>query len=186
MLKILKGCEVVNRLYLKFPTMEDKEKVLDFKREFLESGQRIAGFAGLDKMEFEDWFEKITSEINKETCKEGRVPSVQFLVIRKKDEKLVGMVQVRKELNDYLMKFGGHIGDCVRPSEQGKGYATEQIGLALAKCREWGIQKVLITCKKENIASAKTIIKNGGVLENEIQNPNESDELMQRYWIEIK
>lgn len=176
----------MQRLYLKFPAIEDKERVLEFKREFLESGQRVAGFAGLDKMEFEDWLEKIQRESRKETCAKGRVPSVQFLSMRKEDDRLVGMVQVRLELNEYLWKYGGHIGDCVRPSEQGKGYATEQIALALNFCREVGIEKVLITCKKENVASARTIIKNGGKLENEIPNTDENDEIMQRYWIELE
>jgi len=176
----------MSRLYLRVPTKKDKRKVLAFKKEFLESGQKVAGFAGLDKMEFDEWLTKIQNERNKETCDEGRVPATQFLAIREKDEKLVGMVQVRHELNDYLLKFGGHIGDCVRPSEQGKGYATEQIGLALAFCQVLNIDKVLITCKKDNIASARTIIKNGGVLENEIPNEFENNVIMQRYWIELK
>lgn len=176
----------MSRLYLRVPTKKDKRKVLAFKKEFLESGQKVAGFAGLDKMEFDEWLTKIQSERNKETCEEGRVPATQFLAIREKDEKLIGMVQVRHELNDYLLKFGGHIGDCVRPSEQGKGYATEQISLVLAFCQVLNIDKVLITCKKDNVASARTIVKNGGVLENEIPNEFENNVMMQRYWIELK
>ena len=176
----------MSRLYLRVPTKKDKRKVLAFKKEFLESGQKVAGFAGLDKMEFDEWLTKIQSERNKETCEEGRVPATQFLAIREKDEKLIGMVQVRHELNAYLLKFGGHIGDCVRPSEQGKGYATEQIGLALAFCQVLNIDKVFITCKKDNVASARTIVKNGGILENEIPNEFENNVMMQRYWIELK
>ena len=176
----------MNRLYLKFPGLEDKESILEFKDEFFASGQKVAGFAGLDKMNFDEWLNKIKRERFKETCDEGRVPATQFLAIRKEDERLVGMVQVRHELNDYLLKFGGHIGDCVRPSEQGKGFATEQIGLALEFCKELGLDRVLITCKKENIASARTIIKNGGILENEIPNELENNVMMQRYWIDIK
>ena len=176
----------MDRLYLKFPSKEDKENILEFKDEFLASGQKVAGFAGLDKMNFDEWLSKIERERFKETCEEGRGPATQFLAIRKEDEKLVGMVQVRHVLNDYLLKFGGHIGDCVRPSEQGKGYATEQIGLALRFCKELNIDRVLITCKKENIASARTIIKNGGVLENEVPNELENNIVMQRYWIDIK
>lgn len=176
----------MGRLYLRFPKPEDKECVLEFKRKFLESGQKVAGFSGLDKMDFDEWFEKLKNDLSTETCGEGRVPATHFLSVRKEDEKIVGMVQVRHELNDYLLKFGGHIGDCVLPEEQGKGYATEQIGLALDFCKSLGIKRVLITCKKENLASARTIIKNGGVLENEIPNPAEGDVMMQRYWIDTK
>ena len=106
--------------------------------------------------------------------------------IRKsEDNKLVGIVQVRHELSEYLLNYGGHIGDCVRPSEQGNGYATEQIALALNFCRKLNIRKVLITCKQENIASARTIIKNGGVLENEIPSAQEEGVVFQRYWIDL-
>ena len=175
----------MDRLILKTPCFEDEEEVLRFKEEFLASGQRVAGFSGLDKMSFEKWLEKVKNDMSKNTCGEGRVPATHFLVFRISDNKLVGMVQVRHELNEYLLNFGGHIGDCVRPCEQGKGYATEQIGLALDFCRKIGLKRVLITCRKDNIASAKTIIKNGGVLENEIPNPSENEVLMQRYWIEL-
>ena len=177
----------MQRLYLKFPTKEDKENVLDFKNEFVLSGQKMAGVAGLDKLEtYEEWLEKVERELFKEQCEEGRVPATMFLVYRIEDDRLIGMVQVRHELSDYLLKYGGHIGDCVRPSDQGKGYATEQIALVLKKCKELQIEKVLITCKKKNVASARTIIKNNGKLENELPNEFENDEMMQRYWIELE
>lgn len=174
----------MNRLYLKFPTIEDKEKVLEFKKEFLESGQKIAGVGGLERIDsYEEWLKKINNDLTKETCGEGRVPSIQYLTYRIDDDKLVGMVQIRTELNDYLLKYGGHIGDCIRPSEQRKGYATEQISLALEKCKDLNIDRVLITCMTKNIASARTIQKNCGVLENEIL---DNGEPKQRYWIDLK
>ena len=173
------------RLYLKFPTIEDKQDVLNVKEEFLSCGQKMAGVGGLDKLEtYEQWLDKIEAERRKETCGEGRVPATMFLSRRVEDDRLVGIVQVRHNLSEYLLKYGGHIGDCIRPTEQGKGYATEQIALALDLCKKMGINNVLITCKKENIASAKTIIKNGGRLENEIPNEYEDNVIMQRYWIE--
>ena len=55
------------------------------------------------------------------------------------------------------------------------------ISLALIECDKLGIKKVLMCCNKDNVSSAKTIIKNGGVLENEIL---EDEVLVQRYWIE--
>ena len=57
------------------------------------------------------------------------------------------------------------------------------IGLALNECKRLGIDKVLITCNKDNIGTAKSIINNGGILENEIV--NEDGELEQRYWITL-
>jgi predicted acetyltransferase len=85
-------------------------------------------------------------------------------------------------LNESLLLNGGHIGDGVRPSERRKGIATKMIALALDKCKILGIERVLMVCDKENIASAKSIIKNGGVLENEVV----VDSIVeQRYWIEL-
>ena len=95
---------------------------------------------------------------------------------------MVGAVNIRHRLNETLLRNGGHIGDGVRPSERKKGIATKMIALALEKCKELGIKKVLMVCDKDNIGSAKSIINNGGVLENEI----EADGVInQRYWIDI-
>lgn len=57
----------------------------------------------------------------------------------------------------------------------------------LDKCREFGINKVLLTCDKENIASSKTIIHNGGIIENEVKDEVNltKSEVIQRYWISI-
>ena len=93
---------------------------------------------------------------------------------------MVGAVNIRHDLNDYLLKYGGHIGDGIRPSERRKGYATEMIRLALEECRKLGLTRVLMTCDKNNIGSAKSIIRNGSILEDEVW---ENDSVKQRYWI---
>ena len=96
---------------------------------------------------------------------------------------LLGAVNIRHYLNDYLLQFGGHIGDGIRPSERRKGYATEMIRLALIECKKLGIDRVLMVCDKSNIGSAKSIINNGGILENEFV--DEDGEINQRYWIDL-
>lgn len=114
---------------------------------------------------------------------EGLVPDSVFFLLDESRDRLLGAVNIRHYLNDSLLKEGGHIGDGIRPSERRKGYATEMIRLALIECKKLGIDKVLMTCDKENIASAKSIIKNGGILENEFVNSDGKVE--QRYWISI-
>ena len=59
--------------------------------------------------------------------------------------------------------------------------------LVLDKYREEGKSKVLLTCDKANIASVKTILANGGILENEVVDKFElgSSGIIQRYWIEL-
>jgi len=114
---------------------------------------------------------------------ETRVPDSVFFLLDDERNRLLGAANVRHELNDYLLREGGHIGDGIRPSERRKGYATALVGLALEECRKLGIGRVLMTCDKDNIGSAKSIVKNGGVLENEIVDENGTT--VQRYWITL-
>ena len=113
---------------------------------------------------------------------EGLVPDSTFFCFDEKRNLMVGAVNIRHDLNDYLLKYGGHIGDGIRPSERRKGYATEMIRLALEECRKLGLTRVLMTCDKNNIGAAKSIIRNGGILENEVL---EEGSIKQRYWIAL-
>ena len=93
------------------------------------------------------------------------------------------MTNLRHYLNDYLLTYGGHIGYSVRPAERKNGYATQMLRLTLGKAKERGIEKVRICCDHYNIASAKAIRANGGVLEDEAYDSLDGL-LTQRYWIE--
>ena len=95
---------------------------------------------------------------------------------------MVGAVNIRHYLNEALLLNDDHIGDGVRPSERRKGIATKMISLALDECKKLGIQKVLMVCDKNNIGSAKSILNNGSVLENEVI---VDDVVEQIYWMEI-
>ena len=97
--------------------------------------------------------------------------------------RIVGMLQIRHWLNDALRFEGGHVGFSVRASERRKGYATQMLKQALALCKERGIDKVLMTCDKDNIASSSVIKKNGGVLQDEFT--TNDGNLAQRYWITV-
>ena len=182
--------ELRNKAYgeleLVFPREEHKEQVENYLKEHFENGEyHLNGVGGLDKIkDFEEWLHKIQDENVKEKVKEGIVQATLYLAIRKSDNRMIGTIQIRHELNEYLLNIGGHIGDGVRPSERRKGYATEMIRLALEKCKEIGLDKVLITCNKDNIGSRKSIQNNGGILENETL--DEIGKELQRFWIELK
>lgn len=108
------------------------------------------------------------------------VPSTLYFMVE--DDHIFGMVDIRHCLNDYLFQYGGHIGYGIRPSKRGQGYGNQILALALEKCRALGLDKVLVTCKKYNQLSANVIMKNGGVLENEVAL---NGEIEQRYWIQL-
>lgn len=112
------------------------------------------------------------------------VPSQAFLALRTTDGKVVGMMDYRQSpLTSFLLQYGGS----VLPAERRKGYAKEMLRLLLPICRAYGETKVLIACDKANEASRKTILQNGGILENEAikrQGLSQSG-VVQRYWIAL-
>lgn len=173
----------MDELKLVFPTEEYKKQVEQYLEEhFLNQEYELHGDGGLDTIkDFDKWLEKIRKDVSERTVEKGKVSSTLYLAVRKKDNKIIGMVQIRHRLTEKLLKNCGHIGDGIRPSERGKGYGTQIIRLALNECRKLGIKNVLIVCYQDNLASAKTILKNGGKLENEI--PAEEGKIDQRYWI---
>lgn len=162
------------------PTEKYKEQILGYKQDFIANGDSMDGTAGLSTVaNFEIWLENIHKNSNEETVLPNLVPATTYLAFNK-ENKLVGMIDIRHRLNDYLLKTGGHIGYSVLKSERRKGIATAMLNSALEKCKKLGIEKVLVTCDKENIGSAKTIKNCGGVLENEVE---DNDRATQRYWI---
>lgn len=172
-------------LELVFPTEEYRKQVMDYLQEHLDIGETfLNGAGGLDRLkDFDKWLEKIRKDVNEP--EEGRVSATLYMAIRKSDKRLIGLIQIRHYLNEKMWKTYGHIGDGVRPSERKKGYVSEMIRLALLECRRMGIKRVLMSCDKDNEGSRKSIINNGGILENELYN-EEMKIFEQRYWITLR
>jgi len=158
-----------------------KPQLFEMMDEWTATGEKIIPWV-IRRNDYHD-FEKYMNELEiKPGNSEGLVPDSTFFCLDTDRNIFVGAVNIRHYLNEGLLKNGGHIGDGVRPSERRKGVATKMIGLALEECRKLGIDRVLMVCSKSNIGSAKSIINNGGVLENEVL--TDEGELDQRYWIE--
>lgn len=157
--------------------------VWDYKTEFETQGDHLDGTADLGTAaDFPHWLADLRADAGPDTVRPGRVPADTFLAVRRSDRRLVGMVNIRHTLNNYLFRFGGHIGYSVRPGERRKGYAKEMLALALDKCKGLKLDHILVTCDSENEASARTIRANGGVLENRVP---EGEGFTDRYWIEV-
>lgn len=115
----------------------------------------------------------------------GLVPANTFFLIREDDNKIIGMIDIRYELNDYLRNFGGHIGYSIRPTERKKGYNKINLYLVLLEAKKYGLDKVLLTCADYNEGSRKTIKSFDGEFEKE--NLDKSDnEKVELYWIDVE
>ena len=160
------------------PTIEYNQQIRAYRKEFLECGDSMDGTGALRRCENpQDWVNHSNSCKNSHTVPQGLVPATQYMLVREEDRKIVGMLQIRHYFNPYLEKYGGHIGYSVAPSERRRGYAALMLKMALPKCRELGIEKVLITCISGNEGSKRTILKNGGIYESTVYE--------ERYWIDL-
>src|SRR3989338_7171193 len=98
------------------------------------------------------------------------------------NDEVIGRVQIRHVLNDYLLNYGGHIGYYIKPSKRRMGYGRKILKLSLIEAKKIGLKKVLLTCDEGNIGSQKIIESYGGVLKNIIKQTSDKP-LTRRYWV---
>lgn len=175
----------MDEIILVFPTKELENNAKEYVLEHFENKEKVIhGDGGLDSAtSYYDWLENINNNLCESTVEKGKVPSTTYFAIRKSDNRILGTIDIRHRLNEYLKQRGGHIGYGIRPTERRKGYATKMLSLAIDECKKLGINKILLTCDKENVASRSTILKNAGILENEVTESNGN--VFQRFWISI-
>ncbi len=164
------------------PTLKYAKDIMEYRQEFLDCGDSMAGCGDLRECSsVEEWIYGINMVENEETCPKDKVCSNTYIAIRLNDNKIIGIIDFRHHINHSILSvWGGHIGFSVRPSERRKGYAREMLRQNLINCKQNGLDKVLVTCDFDNIASKKTIIANGGIFEKEIMVDGDR---IERYWI---
>ncbi len=174
----------MEKIILVEPDLSYADEIIKYKEESLAESPIINGSAGLDRFSsIEIWFEELKKRSCEDTVPKGLVPSSTYLAVREKDNYIVGMIDIRHYLNEYLTQVGGNIGYGVRKTERNKGYAKQMLKLALEKCKDLKIKKVLITCDEDNIASEKVILSANAKLED-IRNVD--GENKKRFWIDLQ
>ena len=149
----------------------------------------VNGAGALDKIlsgqSFEEALDRCLNMKNEEYAKKyGRCQSKTFLLIRKNDNKLIGMINVRWNLTEEMKRFGGNIGYGIRPTERRKGYNKINLYLGLLEAKKIGLDKVMLDCETSNIASSKTMTSLGGVLDRTEIDPYDGI-LTSVYYIDI-
>ena len=179
----------MERFYLEEPSLERKDEIIEYLDEFVKYNSNINGTGSLDKIydgyTFEETLERCLTLKHAEYAKSiNRVPGKTFLLIRKNDNKIVGTINIRWNLSEKMLKFGGHIGYGIRPTERRKGYNKIQLYLVLLEAQKLNLDKVMLDCSVDNLGSDKTIKALGGILER--RELDESDNTMTNvYWINV-
>lgn len=174
----------MDNLYLKLPEIDDKEEWLNYVKEMKENDLNVTPGGFRDDTIYEEWLEGLYNKRNNINLEEGIVPSTFYFLMS--GDRILGSISIRHSINsESLARFGGHIGYNIRPTERRRGLATIMLNLALEKCMELGLEDVMITCKEDNIASAKTIENNCGKLK-EIVFISEEDSNFKKYWINVR
>lgn len=180
----------MEKFYLEEPTMERKNEIIEYLDEFVKYNSNLNGVGSLDKIYEGYTFEHALSRCLKMKDEEyarsvNRCPSKTFLLIRDNDNKIVGSINIRWNLTKEVLKFGGHIGYSIRPTERRKGYNKINLYLGLIEAYKLGLDKVMLDCDVNNLGSDKTLKALGGKLERTEIDPSDGI-LTNVYWFNVE
>ena len=167
------------------PDLSMEPEILRYREAMQSAGSSMDGTGTLrNGISVVEWLDDNRKMENADTLPPNMVVAEQFVYVRESDQRIVGMLQFRHTLNDYLATYGGHIGYSVRPDERKKGYAKQMLADCLRYCKAFGLERVLITCLVDNEGSRRTMLANGGVYENTVHHVPDAV-FLQRYWFDL-
>lgn len=178
----------MEQFYLELPSKNRKNQILDYLNEIIIYNSETNGLGALSKIidgySFEEALEIcLNMQYKKYAKKLGKSQVKTFLLIRKNDDKIIGCINIRWNLTDYMKKYSGNIGYGIRPTERNKGYNKINLYLGLLEAKKLNLNKVMLVCETNNLPSSKTIEALGGILERKEIDPNDGL-LTSYYWID--
>ena len=162
------------------PTERNRDDVLAFYQEIEESGRECIGIGNYKN--YDQWLIGMQNRHTGKNLPEGYVRENFYLCYEGK--RLIGVFSLKFELTEFLLHYGGHIGYATRPSDRCRGLATQMLKQGLELAKNFGFDRILCICDNDNFASEKVILKNGGILENELYDPDENV-TVKRFWIQL-
>lgn len=177
----------MEKFYFEIPSIDRKEDAIDYINEYYQYNSKINGSGGLDRFldNYNGWLDKLEKDYNM-VPNEERVPARTYFLIRERDNRIVGMINIRTALNERLRKSGGNIGYGIRPTERGKGYNKINLYLGLKVCDEYNIDKVFLDADLDNPASWKTMEALGGKRVKEYYDDENAHCIVVAYNIDVK
>ena len=173
------------KYYFTLVQQKHYQSIYEYREELIKYNSK---FDGCSFLEDYDDIEKWDFNAKLFECEATSPPgySIAFQYLYMCDDEVVGMVNFRPNAmsHPYLSQYGGHIGYSVKPSKRGQGIGTLMLKEFLPICKEYGLDKVMISCMSSNDASRKIILNNGGVYENTVMYSPENEDL-ERYWITL-
>lgn len=170
-------------LQLILPTQTYKKEFYSALEEMKDYYPGPKGIVDLAKTDFDTFVQHAIDYSQGKNLEPGHVPASSLWLME--NNEFIGAVSIRHELNDFLKKFGGHVGYAIRPSKRNQGYGTKALALALTYLKEKGVKYAFVTCDEDNIASQKIIKQNGGVLQDIVEIPENPGKRTMRWWIEL-
>ena len=179
----------MDKFYYEKPSLKRKDEIIEFLDEFKRFNSNINGSGGMDKiysgLTFEDALDRCLKKEDEDYARSiNKCPGKTFLLIRGNDNKIVATINIRWNLSEEMLKFGGHIGYGVRPLERRKGYNKINLYMGLKEAKKVGLKRVMIDCSVDNVASNKTIKALGGVFERCEIDPYDNTK-NNVYWINV-
>lgn len=149
---------------LKAASEQDGQDILDMLNEIGEGEQGFTNSAhNLNQAQFKAYLRHCERYHKGLGLLTNHVPQTTYWFL--KDGYPVGVIKLRHELNDNLRQQGGHIGYSIRQTERSKGYGHKMLAAVLEEARAIGLDNVLLTVFKSNMASRKVVEGNGGKLQ---------------------
>lgn len=160
----------MKELYLEEPSIERETEAIKYIDELSKSNLSYSGTGYLERYvnKYQLWLSLLRKYKSPITCPNNICPGFTYFLIRQRDNKIIGMINIRTKLIDKVKLHGGNIGYSIRPSEQHKGYGKEILKLGLSKCKQLGMNDITIVTNSENIASSKIIESCNGIIINSV------------------
>lgn len=162
------------------PTEQNRADVLSFYEEIEKSGGKCIGIKNYKNYDL--WLSEMQNRHSGKNLPGGYVRENFYLCYE--ETRLIGVFSLKFELTEFLLNYGGHVGYATRPSDRNRGLATQMLNQGAALSKKFGFDRILCVCDNDNYASEKVILKNGGILENELYDPDEKV-TVKRFWIPL-